>query len=115
MQEILDQQGGTLIEFDDWGVRKLAYEIRKKGRGHYIRLDYCGEGAVVDEIERFYRIDDRILKFMTVLLEADADVDALVAEQAADAAEETDAASEAEAAPAGAAAETETTDQTGEE
>jgi small subunit ribosomal protein S6 len=75
--DIISQQGGFLIEFDDWGVRRLAYEIRKKNRGYYVRLDYCGTGDVVSEMERFFRIDDRSLKYMTILLEQQADVEAI--------------------------------------
>ncbi len=66
---IIEQEGGFLVELDDWGVRKLAYEIRKKSRGYYVRVDYCGAGIVVSELERFFRIDDRTIKYMTVLLE----------------------------------------------
>jgi small subunit ribosomal protein S6 len=55
----------------------MAYEIKKKLRGHYTRLDFCGNGDLVDEIERTFRIDDRVMKYMTVLLEKDADVDAI--------------------------------------
>ena len=73
--EIIHQQGGTLLQQDHWGTRRLAYEIKKKPRGYYLRLDYCGSGPIVDEIERFSRIDDRILKYMTVLLDPAVDVD----------------------------------------
>lgn len=68
-QEIINQQNGRLLESDEWGSRKLAYEIKRKSRGFYVRFDYCGGGEVVHELERFFRIDDRVLKFLTVLLE----------------------------------------------
>jgi len=77
INELIHSTGGFLAMFDDWGVKKLAYEIRKQLRGHYVRLDYCGTGELVEEIERLFRIDDRILKYMTVLLEKDVDVEAL--------------------------------------
>jgi small subunit ribosomal protein S6 len=80
LKDIIPQQDGTLLEFDEWGSRRLAYEIKKKTRGYYVKADYCGLGAVVDEMERFFKIDDRILKYMTVLLEEDADVERLLAE-----------------------------------
>ena len=83
MKEIISQQGGSLIELDDWGVRHLAYEIKKKKRGYYIRLDYCGTGAVVAEIERLCRIDDRAMKYLTILLSEKADPEAVRAELAA--------------------------------
>ena len=82
MEETISQQGGMLISCDDWGTRKLAYEIKKKSRGHYLRLDYCGNGALVSELERFYRIDDRVMKYMTVLLDKDADIEFIKAEMA---------------------------------
>jgi small subunit ribosomal protein S6 len=69
---------GKLIMFDDWGNRKLAYEIQKKRQGRYVRLDYCGDGVLVAEIERTFRLDYRILKFMTVLLATNIDPDAMV-------------------------------------
>lgn len=87
MREIIVQQSGELIEFDDWGVRSLAYEVKKKNRGHYVRLDYCGTGSVVDEIERFFRIDDRVMKYLTVLLEQEADPEALRKEPEAESSE----------------------------
>ena len=102
MEEIISQQDGMLILRDDWGTRKLAYDIKKKSRGHYLRLDYCGNGESVNELERFFRIDDRVMKYMTVLLEKEADIDAIKAEMAETAAAET-AAAEAETAKAEAA------------
>ncbi len=68
-REIIAQQKGEVIAFEEWGVQKLAYNIGKKMRGFYVRMDYCGFGKTVDELERMCRLDDRILKYLTVLLE----------------------------------------------
>ena len=81
---------------------------RKKNRGHYVRFDFCGDGALIQEMERFYRIDDRVMKFMTVLLDADADLDAIKADLAEKEAAEEQPAGEAAAPPAEAEAPTET-------
>lgn len=75
LDELISQQGGTLLQVDDWGQRRLAYEIKKRPRGHYLLLDYCGTGALVNEMERLAKIDDSILKFMTVLLEKSVDIE----------------------------------------
>jgi small subunit ribosomal protein S6 len=83
LKEIIPQQEGVFIQEDPWGTKKLAYEIRKKPRGYYVRLDYCGMGKVVDELERFCRIDDRVMKFLTVQLDPEADVEKIQAEIAA--------------------------------
>ena len=72
---LIDQQNGLLVVKDEWGLKKLAYDIKKKNRGHYIRFDYCGTGALVNELERFCRIDDRILKYMTVLIDDEVDIE----------------------------------------
>jgi len=63
--------------------RKLAYEIKKKARGYYVRFDYCGLAPLVNEIERFFRIDDRALKYMTVVLDKDVDLEKVKEEKAA--------------------------------
>ena len=83
VKDVIAQQDGYLAFIDDWGTRKLAYEIKKKERGYYLRFDFCGTGAVVDEIERFFRIDDRVLKYMTVLLDKNADIEKIKEEVAA--------------------------------
>jgi len=75
LEDLIQQHSGFLAMADEWGARKLAYPIEKKARGYYVRLDYCGDGSLVSEIERFFRIDDRILKFMTVVLDRDVDLD----------------------------------------
>jgi small subunit ribosomal protein S6 len=83
VKDVIEQQGGYSAFTDAWGVRKLAYEIKKKERGYYVRFDFCGTGTVVDEMERFFRIDDRVLKYMTVLLDKVADIEKIKEEVAA--------------------------------
>jgi small subunit ribosomal protein S6 len=75
ISDTISQGNGFLVLRDDWGNRKLAYEINKKPRGFYTRFDFCGTGTIVDEIERFCRIDDRVMKYLTVLIDEAADVD----------------------------------------
>ncbi len=69
VKSLVKQYKGSVIEFDDWGVKKLQYSIRKKNRGHYIRLDYCSNPDLVAEMERIFRLDDKFLKYMTILLD----------------------------------------------
>jgi len=105
LKDLIGQFKGTLLAVDEWGSRKLAYEVKKKTRGYYVRLDYCGNGDLVNEIERFFRIDDRVLKFMTVQLATDADPQQLLEEMAkAEAARQAPAAGAEETAPAAAEA-----------
>jgi len=83
VRELITQHGGFLVFEDVWGDRKLAYEIKKKARGFYIRFDYCGQALLVNEIERFFRIDDRALKYMTIVLDKDVDLEKVKEEKAA--------------------------------
>jgi small subunit ribosomal protein S6 len=62
---ILDEKG-TIIEMDKWGMKKLAYLIKKESLGYYVYCDYAGTPAAVSEIERKFRIDDTVLKYMTI-------------------------------------------------
>jgi len=87
IKDLIPQKNGFLVKLDEWGNQKLAYEIMKKTRGYYIRLDYCGTGLLVSEMERFFRIDDRVFKFMTILLDKNADIDKIKEDMAKAAAE----------------------------
>ena len=82
LNDLIPQYNGFLIETDDWGTKKLAYDIKKKNRGHYVKLDFCGDGALIQEMERFFRIDDKVMKFMTVLLDENSDLDVIKADLA---------------------------------
>jgi len=80
--DLMAPMGGYLIRVDEWGSRKLAYPIAKKERGYYVRFDFCGTGQMVNEMERFFRIDERVLKHMSVLLDPNPDVEQIKAEMA---------------------------------
>jgi len=82
LTELIPAQNGFLVKLDQWGNRRLAYDIKKKSRGFYICVDLCGDGTLVNEMERFFRIDDRVLKYMTVVLNKDVDLEAVKAEVA---------------------------------
>ncbi|MBU1163566.1 MAG: 30S ribosomal protein S6 [Proteobacteria bacterium] len=82
VKDLIQQEECLLVMLNEWGARRLAYEIKKKSRGYYVRLDYCGTGKLVDEMERFFRIDDRVMKYMTVLLDKYADIELIKEEMA---------------------------------
>ena len=65
-QTIINDRKGIIAKLDKWGKRRLAYEINKQKDGFYFLIDFAGDGPIVAEIERNFKIDDRILKFMTV-------------------------------------------------
>ncbi len=63
----VSEGGGTHLLRDDWGKRKLAYEIQKFQKGHYFQLSFLGNGAFVPDMERQLRLDVDVLRFLTVL------------------------------------------------
>ncbi|MGH7932747.1 MAG: 30S ribosomal protein S6, partial [Candidatus Binataceae bacterium] len=103
---IIGSAGGDLIDTDEWGFRDLAYRIKGERRGFYVRLDYGGNGATLNEIERNLKLSDSVLRHLSVLVASDADPAKVRAEIEAHRrrAAETRAAAEAKAAAAAAAA-----------
>ena len=100
---IIETGSGIVLTLDDWGKRKLAYPIRKNSKGHYVYFNYVAPSDLVAELERQLRIDDQLLRFLTVKLGVDVDVETRKVE----AAEENKKREEARAAAAAAAAEEE--------
>ncbi len=74
---IITDDGGTVLDVDRWGMRKLAYEIKKEVQGYYVYLNYAAPGKTVDEIERIFRIDDRLLRYLTIKLADSMDQEAI--------------------------------------
>lgn len=66
---VLTSQGAVILKVDEWGTRKLAYPVKKQGRGTYVLVAYEAEAPVIAEFERRMRIDESIIKFQTVWLE----------------------------------------------
>ncbi|MFC1827565.1 30S ribosomal protein S6, partial [Thermodesulfobacteriota bacterium] len=91
----IEGDGGTIIRIDKWGLKKLAYLIQKESQGYYVYIDYAGIPASVSEIERIFRIDDKILKYLTVKLADSCDPEAIKEELASAEAAQTSAEEEA--------------------
>jgi len=69
MQDVVAKQGGEMLKFEDWGKKKLAYEIKKQKRGHYAFFQFKAAPTAVAELERTYKLTDSVIKFLTVKLE----------------------------------------------
>ena len=65
---IITDDGGSIINLDRWGMKRLAYEIKKETQGYYVHVNYAAPGTTIDEMERIFRIDDRLLRFLTIKL-----------------------------------------------
>jgi small subunit ribosomal protein S6 len=71
---IVGTTGGDLVETEEWGFRELAYRIKGERRGFYVRLDYGGSGATMNEVERNLKLSDGVLRYLSVLVDESADM-----------------------------------------
>ena len=66
VQKIITNQGGSITKTEMMGKRQLAYEINHKRNGIYVLLEVEGSGAEIAEVERRMRVNDQILRYMTI-------------------------------------------------
>lgn len=66
LQAIITEKGGQVAEVDLWPLRKLAYRVEKQTQGYYVLLEYGATADVISELTRAMRIDERVMKFMTL-------------------------------------------------
>jgi small subunit ribosomal protein S6 len=84
LKSVVTEYGaGEIVLTEDWGKRKLAYPIQKESRGHYSYMVYSGKGDIVHEIERNLRLQEHVLRFLTVNLEKEFDGEIFKTQRAA--------------------------------
>ncbi len=66
VEDVVAREGGKLTRVENWGRRALAYEINSHKRGVYVYVSYLGQGALVAELERNFRLLDEVIRFQTV-------------------------------------------------
>ena len=66
IKDVLAKEGAELVATNDMGMRKLAYAVDKHNRGYYTVLFYKGEGTLINELERNLKINEDVIKFLTV-------------------------------------------------
>lgn len=69
--KLIEKEGGTIVRMDDIGIRNLAYPIAKKNQGHYVLFEIEGSGQEIMELERRMRVNDMILRYITVRVDED--------------------------------------------
>ena len=79
---ILTSGGSTMVKEDHWGRRRLAYEVKKFGKGYYVLFEYGALPEAVAEMERNFKIDERVIRFLTVKKEDVFDAEAVARAQA---------------------------------
>lgn len=71
VRNVIESMGGVVLNVDNWGKRKLAYEIKKELKGIYLFWQYLGSSRVVTEFERNMRMLDPVIRYMTVMVGRD--------------------------------------------
>lgn len=68
---LVEKEGGTVVRLDDIGQRTLAYPIKKRLEGHYVLFEIDGSGQEIMELERRMRVNDMIMRYITVRVDED--------------------------------------------
>ncbi len=68
-RSIITEDGGEILNEEDWGLRKLAYPIQKKSTGFYHLIEFKAEPSLIAKLETQYRRDERIIRFLTFKLD----------------------------------------------
>ncbi len=64
-KKIITENSGEIVHEENWGLKKLAYPIKKKSTGFYYLIEFIGPGEIVEKLELQYRRDERIIRFLT--------------------------------------------------
>jgi len=71
LQQIITDQGGTITKTELMGRRHLAYPIGRKSEGHYVLFEVDGSGSEIAELERRMRVNDQVIRYITVRVDED--------------------------------------------
>ena len=63
---LIESEGGKVTETNEWGMKKLAYPIKKLNQGYYVLVNFEAKAEFIDELERVYKITDNVIKFITI-------------------------------------------------
>ena len=66
---MLTDNGATIVNTEEWGLRKLAYPIQKKSTGFYCLVEFDGDPTIIKKLETSYRRDERVIRFLTFRLD----------------------------------------------
>ena len=69
LSEVIKKEGGEVVRVDNWGLKNLAYRIKKNRKGHYVLLNISAPANAIAEYERVMRVNEDIIRYMTVRVE----------------------------------------------
>ncbi len=72
IKDTIINNGGTIREVENWGRKRLAYMVKKSKIGYYAIFRFDAPPALISKLERFYTLDDNVLRFLSIILDEDA-------------------------------------------
>ncbi len=72
VKEFITTNGGQIRDFENWGRKRLAYPVEKSKIGYYAIFRFEAPGSIVSKLERFYNLDEHILRYLTIKLSKEA-------------------------------------------
>lgn len=69
--KLIEKEGGSVVRMDDIGMKTMAYPIQKKEEGYYVLFEIEGTGQEIAELERRMRVNDMIMRYITVRVDED--------------------------------------------
>ena len=72
IKETITSNGGEILEIEDWGRKRLAYQVKKSKIGYYSIFRFNSSPDLIPKLERFYQLDETILRYLTITLSKDA-------------------------------------------
>jgi small subunit ribosomal protein S6 len=87
LSDVIKKEGGEVVKVDNWGLKNLAYRIKKNRKGHYVLLNIVAPASAIAEYERLTRLNEDVIRYMTIKVdefnnELSSDEDLAVAEEA---------------------------------
>lgn len=69
LSDVIKKEGGEVVKVDNWGLKNLAYRIKKNRKGHYVQMNISAPANAIAEFERIMRFNEDIIRYMTVKVE----------------------------------------------
>lgn len=66
LSNVIKKEGGEVVRVDNWGLKNLAYRIKKNRKGHYVILNIAAPASAIAEYERVMRVNEDIIRYMTI-------------------------------------------------
>ena len=72
VKETITNNAGEILEVEDWGRKRLAYQVKKSKIGYYAIFRFNSQPDLIPKLERYYQLDEAILRYLTITLSKDA-------------------------------------------